>query len=50
MPEKGAWRVRARKRRARTLEVLRTYADSTRIEPKARKLKEENPEENDSPM
>lgn len=34
MPEKGAWRVRARKRRARTLEVLRMYADSTRIEPK----------------
>lgn len=50
MPEKGAWRVRARKRRARTLEVLRTYADSTRIEPKAQKLNEENPEENDSAM
>ena len=34
MPDKGALRIRARKRRARTLEVLRTYADSTRIEPK----------------
>lgn len=34
MPDKGAWNIRARKRRARTLEVLRMYADSTRIEPK----------------
>lgn len=34
MPEKGALKFKARKRRARTLEVLRTYADSTRIEPK----------------
>ena len=34
MPDKGAWSIRARKRRARTLEVLRAYADSTRIEPK----------------
>ena len=34
MPDKGALRVRARKRRARTLEVLRAYADSTRVEPK----------------
>lgn len=34
MPDKGGWRIKARKRRARTLEVLRTYADSTRIEPK----------------
>ena len=34
MPEKGFWKVKARKRRARTLEALRTYADSTRIVPK----------------
>ena len=34
MPEKGFWKVKARKLRARTLEVLRAYADSTRIEPK----------------
>lgn len=34
MPDKGALKFKARKRRARTLEVLRTYADSTRIEPK----------------
>lgn len=30
MPDKGAWNIRARKRRARTLEVLRMYADSIR--------------------
>ena len=35
MPDKGFWKVKARKRRARTLEALRTYADSTRIAPKA---------------
>ena len=34
MPEKGFWKVKARKRRARTLEALRTYADSTRLEPR----------------
>lgn len=34
MPEKGFWKVKARKRRARTLEALRAYADSTRIKPK----------------
>lgn len=34
IPEKGFWKVKARKRRARTLEALRAYADSTRIKPK----------------
>ena len=34
MPEKGFWKVKARKLRARTLEVLRAYADSTCIRPK----------------
>lgn len=34
MPEQGALNWKARKRRARTLEVLQAYADSTRIEPK----------------
>ena len=34
MPEEGFWKVKARKRRARTLEALRTYADSTRLEPR----------------
>ena len=43
MPDKGALRIRARKRRARTLEVLRTYADSTRIEPKKPLPSEDTP-------
>ena len=34
MPDKDFWNRKGRKRRLRTLEVLRTYADSTRIEPK----------------
>ena len=44
MPGKDALRFRARKRRARTLEVLRAYADSTRIEPKAPLPSDNDPE------
>lgn len=34
MPDRGFWKVKERKRRLRTLEVLRAYGDSTYIEPK----------------